>query len=265
MISKALKITLGVLLVGAAISVATVLHLDNARLRKNLVATQQAKREAARLQDENERARAQLAQARATGVERAQGLTRDAERLRREVSDLEKAALARAGAARVQAQNDARAKAEGISPETELTPLDRFRDAGQANPAAAFQTFVWAAMQGGEEKLATMIAFGGSGRTAAEAVVTALPESDRAKFSTPEKLAALFFADAFTTMQAAQIVDVAMKDDQSAIVVVRGMTSREQKIPMQLGPAGWQITMPEGMARGLEGWLRRKSGVPATK
>jgi hypothetical protein len=62
-------------------------------------------------------------------------------------------------------------------------------------------------------------------------------------------------------MQAAQIVDVAMKDDQSAIVVVRGITSREQKIPMQLGPAGWQITMPEGMARGLEGWVRRKTGV----
>lgn len=265
MISKGLKITLGVMLAGAGIFVATVLHLDNTRLRKTLVSTEQAKREAARLQNDNERARVQVAQAQAAGADRAQVLNRDAERLRHEVADLEKAALARASAAQVQAQNDARAKAGGSGPETGLTPLDRFRDAGQANPAAAFQTFVWAAMQGGDEKLASMIAFNGSGRAAAEAVVAALPDADRANFPTPEKLAALFFADVFTTMQAAQIVDVAMKDDRSAVVVVRGMTPREQKVPMQLGPAGWQIAMPEGMARGLEGWVRRKTGVPANK
>lgn len=265
MISKGLKITLGVLLAGVGIFVATVLHLDNARLRKNLVGAEQAKREAVRLQDENDHARAQLSKMRASEAERAETLTRDAERLRREVADLEKAASARAGAARLQAQNDARAKAEGSNPETGLTPLERFHDVGQANPAAAFQTFVWAAMQGGDEKLASMIAFNGSGRAAAEAVVAALPEADRAKFPTPEKLAALFFADAFTAMQAAQIVDVAMMDDRSAVVVVRGMTRREQKIPMQLGPAGWQIAIPEGMARGLEGWVRRKTGGPATK
>ena len=265
MISKGFKITLGVLLVGAGVSVAAVLHLDNERLRKNLVAAKQAKQEAARLQDENQRARAQMERVRAAGTDRTQELSRDAERLRREVADLEKTALARASATDVQAQNDARMKAESSNPETGLTPLERFRDAGQTHPAAAFQTFVWAAMQGGDEKLATMIAFAGAGRAAAEAVVASLPEAARAKYSTPEKLAALFFADVLTTMQAAHIVEVVTIDDQSAFVVVRGMNSREQKIPMQLGSAGWQITMPEGMARGLEGWLRRKTEVPANK
>ena len=143
-----------------------------------------------------------------------------------------------------------------------ITRLENFRDAGQGTPGAAFQTFVWAAMKGDEAKQAGMIVFAGAGLATAEAIVAALPEPDRVKYPNPEKLAALFFADAFTQMQAAHVTGVTLTDAQHAMVRVRGLTPREQKIPMQLGPDGWQIAMPESMARVLDGWARRKLGLP---
>lgn len=263
MISRGLKITLVILLLGAGTLAAVVLRLDKARLRKNLAAAERGKVQAVQLRTENERTRALLAQTATTSAESARAVEADLQRLRGEVAALEKSAQARAGTAQAQAQGDAPALEQNRNPEAGLMRLEHFGDAGQASPAAAFQTFVWAAMRGEEAKQAGMIAFAGAGRAAVEAIVAALPEADRAKYSTPEKLAALFFADAFTQMQAAHVTNVTLTDPQHAVVSVRGLTPREQKIPLQLGPDGWQIAVPENMSRGLEGWVKRKTGQPA--
>jgi hypothetical protein len=211
---------------------------------------------------ENERTRALLAQTQIAGADAARAVQRDLERWRGEVAALEKSAIQHAQAQQAGAHGDAVSLEQNRDPEAGLTRLENFRDAGQATPGAAFQTFVWAAMKGDEAKQAGMIAFVGAGRVTAEAIVAALPEPDRVKYPTPEKLAALFFADAFTTMQAAHVTGVTLTDAQHAMVRVRGLTPREQTIPMQLGPNGWQIAMPEPMARALEGWARRKLGPP---
>jgi hypothetical protein len=263
MISRGLKISLVVLLLGTGLLVAVLLRLDNNRLRKNLAAAGQRQQQVAQLRTENERTRALLAKTDTTDAESARAVEADLQRLRGEVAALEKSAQARAGTAQAQAQGDALALEQNRDPEAGLVRLEHFRDAGQATPAAAFQTFVWAAMRGEEAKQAGMVAFAGAGRAAVEVIVAALPEADRAKYSTPEKLIALFFADAFTQMQAAHVTSVTLSDPQHAMLTVRGLTPREQKIPLQLGPGGWQIAVPENMGRGLENWVRRKTGEPA--
>jgi hypothetical protein len=132
--------------------------------------------------------------------------------------------------------------------------LEHFQNKGQATPAAAFQTFVWAAMKGEDATLAGMIALDHAAREKGTAVVAALPEETRTKYPTPEKLAALFFAAALTGQPSAQVLDVSFPDAQHATVQVRGLTDKTQKIPMQLGPQGWQIVVPVGMAERLGGW-----------
>lgn len=261
MISRGLKITLIVLLLSTGALVAAMLRLDNARLRKNLAVAERGKQQAAQLRLDNERTRALLAQTETAGADAARAVQRDLERWRSEVAALEKSATQHAQAQQAAVNSDSVSLEQNRDPEAGLTRLENFRDAGQATPGAAFQTFVWAAMKGDEAKQAGMIAFVGASRVAAEAIVAALPEPDRVKYPTPEKLAALFFADAFTQMQAAHVTGVSLTDAQHATVRVRGLTPREQKIPMQLGPDGWQIAMPEPMARALDGWARRKRGV----
>ena len=260
MISKGLKITLLVLLLGAGVLVAVMLRLDNARLRKKVAVSGRGKQEAAQLRRDNERTRTLLAQTQIAGADANRAVQRDLERWRREVAALEKSAAQHASALQADANRDAVSLAQNRDPEAGLTRLENFRDAGQGTPGAAFQTFVWAAMKGDEAKQAGMIVFAGAGRVTAEAIVAALPEPERANYPTPEKLAALFFADAFTQMQAAHVTVVTLTDAQHAVVGVRGLTPREQKIPMQLGQNGWQIAMPEPTARALEGWTRRKLG-----
>jgi hypothetical protein len=263
MISKGLKISLLVVLLSAGALVAVMLRLDNARLRRNLAVSERNKQQATQLREDNERARALLAQTETTGSDAARAVQRDVERWRGEVAALEKAAIQNAQAQQAGARGDASSLEQNRDPEAGLTRLENFHDAGQATPGAAFQTFVWAALKGDETKQADMISFADTSRATAEAILAALPEPDRLKFPTPEKLAALFFADAFTQMQAAHVTGVTLTDAQHAMVVVRGLTPREQKIPMQLGPNGWQIAISESMARVLDGWTQRKLRPPA--
>jgi hypothetical protein len=265
MISRGFKIALVVLLAAAGGVSATVLHLENVRLRRHLATAEQNRRQATQLRADNERTRAVLARAAANDAESVRSIQDDLQRLRLEVAALEKSAQARAGAAQALAQGDAQALEQNRDPEVGLMRLEHFRDVGQNTPAAAFQTFVWAAMRGDEARQAGMIVFAGAGRATAEAIVAALPEPDRAKYSTPEKLAALFFADAFTQMPAAHVTSATLTDPQHAVLTVRGLTPREQKIPLQLGPAGWQIAIPENAGRGLENWVRRKTQAGAEK
>src|SRR5688572_27049191 len=184
MISKGLKITLLAILLSAGALVAVMLRIDNARLRKNLAVAARSKQQAAQLRVDNERTRALLAQTEIAGADAARAVQRDLERWRGEVAALEKSAIQHAQAQQAGAHGDAVSLEQNRDPEAGLTRLENFRDAGQATPGAAFQTFVWAAMKGDEAKQAGMIAFVGAGRVTAEAIVAALPESDRVNYPT---------------------------------------------------------------------------------
>lgn len=96
-------------------------------------------------------------------------------------------------------------------PETALTRLEYFVNAGRDTPSTAIQTLVWAATKGDEEKLAETLSVAGAAREKADILLARLPESERAKY-TPESLAALAVTGELlrgTAMQiAGQSIDV---------------------------------------------------------
>jgi len=257
------------ILIGLSLAVGmasvALLRMDTRRLRQRIADVRREKEQSERLRADNQQARAVLSRTRADRDDGARAVHEEVVRLRGEVADLEKRAEESRAKVTAQQQADAEALASNRDPQKGLMRLENFKNVGQVTPGAAFQTFVWAAMKGEDATLAGMIAFSGAALDKGEAVVAALPDAARAKYLTPERLAALFFADALTGMSAAQIVGVAQPDAEHAVVTVRGLTDKEQRVPLQLGASGWQIVVPEGMVGKLAGWARGGASPAAAK
>jgi hypothetical protein len=179
-------------------------------------------------------------------------------RLRTEIASAERRAHQAHAEALAQQHRDVEALATNRDPRQGLMRLEYFSDVGQATPEGAFQSFVWAATQGKDDRLAGLIHIDDAAREKADALVAALSEADRAKFPTAERIAALFLADAITMQTAAQIVDVTMPDAGHALVEVRGLSDRPQKIPFERSAAGWQLSVNAGMVTKLTAWVQSK-------
>lgn len=65
-----------------------------------------------------------------------------------------------------------------------------YRNDGQATPVATLQSFAWACDHGDVDALATLLTFESDGRAKLAAYVAKLPESQRAQWASPERLAA---------------------------------------------------------------------------
>lgn len=254
MASKTFKAILGTVAVLACGGVAVAVRLDNAHMRQQLARLNGQRQQAERLHEDNRQVQAILARAQADAADGARVIHADLVRAQTEVEELERKARASYAQKGQVAAQDAENLANNRDPEKGLMRLEQFQNMGQTTPSAAFQTFVWAAMKGEDATLAGLIVLDGAAHERGMAVVAALPEESRAKYSTPEKLAALFFAAALTAQPAAQIVEVVQTDAQHAVVAVRGLTDKIQKVPLQLGPQGWQIVVPPGMVDMLGKW-----------
>jgi hypothetical protein len=261
MISRALKITLLLIaLVGFGAAI-TLFHLDNARLRRQIAAARVANARTSRQQEDNRRLEAFIAQARSDRTTADPAIDTELARLRTEVASAERRAHQSHAEAMAQRDRDAQALATNRDPRQGLTRLEYFTDAGQATPEGAFQSFVWAATQGKDDRLAGLIHIDGAAREKADALVATLSEADRVKFPTAERVAALFVADAITMHTAAQIVDVTMPDADHALLEIRGLSDRPQKIPFERSAAGWQLSVNFGMVTKLTAWVQSK-GAP---
>ena len=248
MLSNSFKWTLAGLFLAVTSGTFLLVRLDNRRLQRSIAAERPTRDLALQLRIEAGRTRTQLARGSNDRESAERAMQAELEQARSEVADLER----RAHAARHTGDSSS---ALNRDPERGLVPLEHFRSVGRASPAAAFQTFVWAAMKGDDATLASTIFLSDGARDQVSAIVAALPDADRGTYSTPEKLVALFFADALTTMPAAQVVGVSFTDTRHAVLRVRGLTPNEQQIPLRLEQAGWQIAFAEHMATKLEGWL----------
>lgn len=261
MASRSFKIVLGTVAVLAFGGAMVAVRLDNAHVRQQLTRLHGQRQQAERVREDNRRLREIVARTQADTADGARAIHAHLVRARTEVGDLER--RARASHAQMQAASaqDVENLARNRDPERGLMRLEHFQNQGQATPAAAFQTFVWAAMKGEDTTLAGMIAMDSAARETGMATVAALPKETREKYPTPEKLAALFFAASLTGQPSAQVLEVSFLDAQRATVHVRGLSDKTQKIPMQLGPQGWQIAVPAGMAEKLGNWAT--GGAPA--
>lgn len=264
MASKTFKIVLGAVAILAFGGVMIAVRIDNSHLRQQLARLHGQRQQAERMRNENRQLAEIVARAQVDTADGAQAIHADLLRARTEVEELERKARAMFAQMRATSAQDAENLAINRDPEKGLMRLEHFQNKGAATPAAAFQTFVWAAMKGEDATLAGMITMDSAAREKGMAVVAALPEETQAKYPTPEKLAALFFAAALTGQPSAQILEVSQSDSQHAIVQVRGLTGKVQKVPMQLGAQGWQIIVPVGMTERLGGWVLGGAPTPPT-
>jgi hypothetical protein len=265
MASRSFKVVLGTVVVLACGSAIVAVRLDNAHVRRQLTRLHGQRQQAERVRADNRQLQEIVSRAQTDTADGARAIHADLVRARTEVEELERKARASYTEMRATSAQDAENLANNRDPEKGLMRLEHFQNKGQATPAADFQTFVWAAMKGEDAALAGMIAMDSAAREKGMAVVAALPQETQAKFSTPEKLAALFFAAALTGQPSAQILEVSQSDSQHAIVQVRGLTEKVQRIPMQLGAQGWQIIVPVGMTERLRVWALGGASTPVGK
>ena len=261
--SKPFQILMLVFFMLASAAGILIVRADNAQSRKRIADARRQSAQVRLLREDNQRVQALVTRAETDQGDGARAIHVDVVRAREEVSALESRTQETRAQLRVQASKDAANLANNRDPAKGMTRLEYFQNVGRATPPAAFQTFVWASLNGEDEKLTSMITFSEAEREKAEAVVAALPEEARKKYPTPERLAVLYFGLMLTELPAAEIAGVSFQDSQHAIVSVRGFTEKIDKVQMQLSSQGWQVVVPASTTERL-GRLT-SSELPAPK
>ena len=172
--------------------------------------------------------------------------------LRADVANLEKIAAHSANAEASDAPTTNR------DPEKGMTRMEYMQNVGQATPAAAMQTLFWAAMKGDEAAMARTIVWDEAVRPKVQALIDRLPAASRERYATPELLAALFISRQALDVSAIHITETTMTDATHAGLMVKGLTGREEPLPMRLSALGWQYSIGEGRLAWLTGQLTGK-------
>ncbi|MBI5382166.1 MAG: hypothetical protein HZA31_09735 [Opitutae bacterium] len=145
------------------------------------------------------------------------------------------------------------AKPAHRNPELGLAPFECFRDVGRGSPTAAFQTTIWAMMQGEGSALAQSFAFAGTARKQAEALLARLPEDTRAKYATPEKMVGVIvFLGMMLGSEGFHIRGQDYDDPTHATVRLLNSHGNADDYAMQLGSVGWQMLVTEKDMRAIE-------------
>lgn len=230
----------GIVMVGVLLvigpAVAFWLARDNAWLRREAGQLRRQSVSPATLRDENARLRALAERLRdepATAIE--QGAQRAESR-----RDADRPAAADETEAALAANRD---------PERDFVLVENFQNAGRASPSAAFQTLVWAAANNDQNTLTSILTFDPEVRRQLEARIAALPEAVRASYPTPERLAALFFAELVTGHTAARVLGQDTADPQHATVTIAfEHMPAGRPLPARLGAEGWQLAVTGELA-----------------
>lgn len=144
------------------------------------------------------------------------------------------------------------APAAAPAPLTAMLRVEELTNRGRATPADAWQTLIWAAMNGQEDELAACLVFTGAAREKAEAWRAALPAEAQAKYTPLEKLPGLFLTEEITRKAAAmQIMDTTEAGPGQVVVRMRQTTLTGSlstaKLPMHQTERGWAFPIDEKM------------------
>lgn len=219
------------------------LRTANRALSSRLAEARVAHAETLRSEAENRKLSAVVAMARQDRVAARQALAAEVEAARLEVRELEDSARERFE----ERAAKTRERLEMLRSNRDLAKgpvlIENCRNVGTGSPADTLQTIVWAAATGHDDVSQALFAYGAATRVAAEAALAALPAEVRAKYPTPESLAALFAASAVNDLSAICITHLQAEDASHVVVKASGITRNLGEIPMQLGPSGWQVTI----------------------
>ncbi len=144
-------------------------------------------------------------------------------------------------------------------PEKGMTKLEYMQNVGQRTPAAALQTLFWAAMKGEDQMMAGTIGWDEHTRLEAQGLIERLPAEIQARYPTPEALAALFISKYALDVSAIHISETVLNDANNASLIVKGLTGRDEHLPMHLGPNGWQLWSGKGQLKWLNDELSKKN------
>jgi len=242
----------------AALLVATISalgwqHRQTTKLRETVVRQRAVAQEQARLQTENR----QLVAAQMTETELADLIARRmvGEQLRTQLATMQRREAAATPAA------VAEAKAEILSLIGNSVAAQLWQNAGQATPAAAFQTTLWASATGDIDALAGLLAFDADAGREAAATFDRLPGPVQNELGTPERMIALLtamdvplgrasivgqFPTPTGTKVAAQLVDAEGRL-KTAVFSLRADGDR------------WRLVVPAEVVRKYAGWMRAPS------
>jgi hypothetical protein len=241
MIAKLLKIGLPVLFLGLCLGAYVQLRRANARLRPQIAAAQARSEQTVRLHGDNQRLQAMVERAKTNEGDALRAIHAEAEQARGEVAALEKQAAERREA-KVAKDEAAR---EALVTNRDLTKgpvlLENCSNVGRGTPVDTFQTLVWAGLKGDDEQVANMIALDPKARALVATLLASLPESVREKYPTPEKMAALVWADMLGNVAAVQVLKQTAIDPQRVVLTVGRLSGKTVDLVMEPGPNGWQV------------------------
>jgi hypothetical protein len=125
-------------------------------------------------------------------------------------------------------------------------PAESWRNRGAQDPVSALETALWAAAGGDLDALANLLVLDAETQAAATVFLARLPEAMRQELGTPEKLVALFTAQAIP-LGSARIPVKFEEDDHTTLVTqlfdTRG-AMREVQISLRPDAGRWQLLVP---------------------
>ncbi len=238
---KRILMTLAVLLAAGGL---TLLHLENRRLQRQIIADVSSSRNAARLREDNARLEHLLEEHDHRSESARSRVRQEIEQVRAEIVRHEQHAREQHVAQASITSRDAAALENNRDPRLGLTRLEYFQNRGQATPSAALETLVWAALKGDAATLTNVTTLNSATRTKAETFIAQLSDEERAQWN-PEKLGELWFTGLFTEIAAIQIVSETTVAVDEVIVRLR-LANRggEEKLTLRQTPTGWKVLAP---------------------
>ena len=227
------------------------LHREVARLRS-------VTQERARLQAENR----QLVAAQVTETELADVIARrmEAEELRTQLATMQRR-VAAAKQAAVAAAAAAATKAEIPSLDGNSVAAHLWQNAGQATPAATFQTTLWASAAGDIDALTDLLAFDVEARREATATFDRLPVSLQNELGTPERLIALLTAMDVPLGHASIVGQFPNPTDTKVTAQLTDAGGKSKTAVFSLRADGdrWRLVVPVQVVQQYAGWLHAPS------
>jgi hypothetical protein len=134
----------------------------------------------------------------------------------------------------------------------ELVPAKEWKNAGWDTPAAAIETFFWAALAGEVKAVSDFILVPDEERTKVDAWFATLSESTRQQYGTPEKLLGLMMAKDAGPLSGMQMLGQRPVNETDVMMKVRFGTNDgdvdDAEYLLRRTPAGYRLVVPADAA-----------------
>jgi hypothetical protein len=146
--------------------------------------------------------------------------------------------------------------------EEKVVPARLWQRAGQATPAATFETALWAAAGGDVDTLAGLLAFDAGTRTKAEEIFATLPAGLQQELGSAERLVALLTAKDVPLGSAQILIQYPASTDMkmAAELIDPAGKAKELLLTLRKDDAAWRLVVPVGAIERYAAWLQAPQG-----